>query len=805
MLPSQPPGQFDNTEEAILAEFAPDAALAADQPPQKNRRSFVEQLLSPQSLQWMMACGSGILILGFVIWLWSVGIFENPLVVAISAGTATLGLIAGGATMVRKTRYQLAGRWLTLLGALAMPLNLWLYDAQGLITLADGGHLWIPAAICCIIYAGIARVLRDATFVYTLVGGVVLTGMLFLADQSIGRFFHWLPPTKFLLAIGWISVFAERLFNKGKSEFSRENFGVAFYRAGMLVVASGLALLLGGFLSAIGSSVLSVFEFWPLTAISNSARIWACGMVTASAAGFFVQGHLRESKQCYTAGASLIAWAALILMNIFGISLTMTSVAIVAAALLTASNVLQAIAGSRSENEQQSDVYKRSMIGSQFAVGALSVLAVAQTAINVVSPINTLMLLSWWTVLQFALTAAAAWSLAWNIRRDAKASNASGSTLAAGSIIAMLAGWAGLSLATLDSQLGIFLLAAVPILVAIAGRFLPKSWDTFSPATIASSMSSTHLVMLGASSLSSFVAVPNLHLIWATSLGLAAIVYFPLIAGTIIKVACYFAAINQEETAPKKKFSIEMGANLIVFQAGVASVLLAMSRWLDGQTSQSLVMVMVVALSCTVLVSFLTKNHAWRAAFRALIVAILGSSVCIFDGFLHLDGWHRGEILSIATGIMLLVLGHVAWSREHDGKEDDTATVSLIGGGLMVAIPLAIGLMIYRLQDNPEGYWRLFHEIAAISAGLVLLGSGLICRIRSTTIAGGSLLVFFVGSLVTLVRLPDQLQNVSVVMMIGGGAFFAIAVLMSIYRDRLISLPTRIRKGEGVYQVLKWR
>lgn len=38
---------------------------------------------------------------------------------------------------------------MTLLACLLMPLNLWFYDAQGLITLREGGHLWIPAVVCC--------------------------------------------------------------------------------------------------------------------------------------------------------------------------------------------------------------------------------------------------------------------------------------------------------------------------------------------------------------------------------------------------------------------------------------------------------------------------------------------------------------------------------------------------------------------------------------------------------------------------------------------------------------------------------
>ena len=113
--------------------------------------------------------------------------------------------------------------------------------------------------------------------------------------------------------------------------------------------------------------------------------------------------------------------------------------------------------------------------------------------------------------------------------------------------------------------------------------------------------------------------------------------------------------------------------------------------------------------------------------------------------------------------------------------------------------------MIYRTGDLTESNWRLFHEIGAIVGGLALLGAGLLCKARSTTIAGGSLIAVFVMLLVTLVRWPNQLHSVSVVLMVGGRAFFAVALLMSFYRDQLLSLPNRVRAAEGVFRVLKWR
>ena len=97
------------------------------------------------------------------------------------------------------------------------------------------------------------------------------------------------------------------------------------------------------------------------------------------------------------------------------------------------------------------------------------------------------------------------------------------------------------------------------------------------------------------------------------------------------------------------------------------------------------------------------------------------------------------------------------------------------------------------------------HEVGALAIGLALLGSGVLCRIRSTTLVGVSLVATYVLSLLCLIQWPDQLQNASVLMMIGGGAFFGGALLLSFYRDQLLAIPEQVRDGQGVFKVFKWR
>src|SRR4051812_6723734 len=88
-------------------------------------KPLLEMLLDPRSIQWLLASGGGLFVLGLVLFLYTQGVFENKPVVAACLGAANAAALAGGWAAIRRTRYQLAGRALALLACLVMPLNLW--------------------------------------------------------------------------------------------------------------------------------------------------------------------------------------------------------------------------------------------------------------------------------------------------------------------------------------------------------------------------------------------------------------------------------------------------------------------------------------------------------------------------------------------------------------------------------------------------------------------------------------------------------------------------------------------------------
>lgn len=146
------------------------------------RRMF-EALLDPRSIQWMLTLGGGLCVLGLIVWLTSLGIFENKLVLASVMGIGSLAILGGGWWVSLKTRFRVAGQALTFLGCVVAPLNLWFYAHVDLVSVDD--HLWVGGLICCLLYAATVYVLRDPLFVYAVEAGATLTLTLLLATLPL--------------------------------------------------------------------------------------------------------------------------------------------------------------------------------------------------------------------------------------------------------------------------------------------------------------------------------------------------------------------------------------------------------------------------------------------------------------------------------------------------------------------------------------------------------------------------------------------------------------------------------------------
>ena len=81
--PTAPPVVREMQQAIEVKEFLdpPTAPIPHSEETLWARRMF-EALLDPRSIQWVLTIGGGLMVLGLLVWLISLGIFKNPVVVA---------------------------------------------------------------------------------------------------------------------------------------------------------------------------------------------------------------------------------------------------------------------------------------------------------------------------------------------------------------------------------------------------------------------------------------------------------------------------------------------------------------------------------------------------------------------------------------------------------------------------------------------------------------------------------------------------------------------------------------------------
>jgi hypothetical protein len=821
----------------------------ADEP--AGPSGILTTLLSPQTLQILMLSGGGLLVLGLVIWLWAQGVFENSLVTAVCLGTVNLGVLALGVMGVRNSRYQTAGMALTILACLVLPLNLWFYDAQGLVTLDQGGHLWVAAFVCCSLYVGVALVLANPVFVYPIVGGVALTGLLFLADEQVERFWEITSPSALLMVIGMLCIHAERMFSVNDGPFSRAKFGNAFFRAGHMALAVGMSILISGHLVGwVYEPLFAEFGWFPLPEVATQTNLKVIALVLSLAAAYsylYSQIVVADRGRYAASAIATLVWCGLITMDLLAIPFTME-----VAALIAAGAALLASLPTLFKNYEQSE-------GSNFNsyFGNLVVNSGMDSVARGMNVIAGLLVMCLYVRARFAMpgfispyqfsgvfvlatvfTAAATWLAS---RRSAGfVRQFQLSTVAVLSVL----GIAGI-LGTLGYEFSTYTLVGemiVPLAVAtfavtITNAENRKEWAVAAESAAAvllvvgcgvaiglvstAMISSPHVwltvffaqaaLCFGLSSRSGFrvssaigAVVSTCGLTWQLLLALGVTQYVFLYATLLVGVVAMLVSLFASEASPIKTIG-QWTSRICLSYGGVATMLLGLARLLTGESHWAVVGLLAAYLGATAVAAWLASEPKWRQHFA--IVSSLQLVLLLFTiGALStLSFVQRLELLISAAGLFLFAAGMAGWRREGETR-DPIVSYNLAFGSFLSVVPLLFGLICQRLGWGWNDWvWIMFHELGVLVLGLALLGIGVLCRIRWSTLTGAASLAIYVLSLVLLVRLPDQLQTTAIYMMVGGGVFFATAVLLSIYRDRLLALPRKVKSGEGVFEVLTWR
>jgi hypothetical protein len=324
------------------------------------RRSMLEILLDPHSIQWMLAAGGALIVLGGVIWLASLGLLRNPLLIAFVLGAGNAALLGGGYALILGTRHQSAGLALTLLACLIMPLNLWFYDTHDLITVDR--NLWVAALFCCVVYVVTALLLKDPVFVYVLIAGVTLTGLLLLAQFH--HFGEVLAPVSLLIILGLICLHAERAFpveavpsplqglstdpghehesgSDGKNPFSRQRFGMAFFWCSVVLFAAGLLLLLCAQLVGWMHKMIFPNQF-PFDVVNPIRLPWCLAIVLAGTYAYIYSDLVvrKIGVYIYLAGITIL-WAEILILVLADLARVEAVVIITLALTALAVNLFQ--------------------------------------------------------------------------------------------------------------------------------------------------------------------------------------------------------------------------------------------------------------------------------------------------------------------------------------------------------------------------------------------------------------------------------------------------------------------------------
>jgi hypothetical protein len=818
-----------------------------DARPARRRRSVMELVLDPRGTQCLLAVGGTLFVLGLVVWLAARGVFENPAVVAAALGAANLAALAGGWAVTRRSRYQTAGRALALLACLVLPLNLWFYHAQGLVTVE--GHLWLAALAVCLLYAASARVLRDALFVPVFLGGVALAGLLLLGE--LGQFWEIAAPVGLLAGLGLLAVHAERAFPPaGEGPFTRRRFGLAFFWTGHALLAAGLLLLLGAQLAGgwlydpVFRPVYEGLRARPSPVVAEPAgRVFALAVVLAAACAYAYSDLVVRRIGLYlylAAGAAL--WAEVLAVELLAVHVGPEVVIAVLALTALAVNLLHTrAAGSDGERLVRSFPVLGLFLTLLPVVWGVVLHARATSALGHAWPYPE----GWGFVGAMLLTAAAARAGAFLYRHARPGLSAAYFFATGAATLVAAAGLLGLLGRHAWQEQAPWLMALPLAYLLAAKRYrggtaaLPLYW-VGQAATAVMLLSSLGAAFQGFFLIRGEPLNLALALFFAEAAGFYALAvavrgrganvylgtaaaaaavwqllsfagagtdyYAPTFAslGVALLVVYRFAVPGRLDRAGVAPAAFQCG-NALLSLGFLAELLSLLGRLAGGAVHRQhdwAVLVPLLALLAATLVGAALVGHAgWRRWYLAAAVAQGLLTALVVNALIDLSPWQSLEVFTVAVGLGLLAAGHAGWYREQGGeRRSDLVDFALVVGSLLVGIVLGLAVSVHRFRDT----FSLPDEVGLLAAGLLLLASGLVLRLRATTVTGGGMVLLYVVGLLLFVHWRE-LSTAALVLAGGGGVLFGTGLVLSVFRERLRALPDRLRRREGLFKVLDWR
>ncbi len=816
------------------------------------RRMF-EALLDPRSIQWILTLGGALAVLGLIIWLVSLGIFKDPAVLAIAMGIGTLAILGLGWFIALKTRYGMAGNALTFLGCVIAPLNLWFYHSQDLMTIDN--HLWIGAVVCCLLYAATVVVLRQPLFIYAVECGITLTALLLLAD--IEKISDTAFLSLFLMVLGLISIHAERIFTSdSESHFNRDRYGVPLFWSGYLQAMASLLILVAIQVNHwFGNPIAKILN----DSLNDNLVAWGTLLpcvLWIGGAYVYLYGDLvvhRLRRGIYSAAFCLVMAEVSVLLG-YGLDIEWMIVVLALTAL--GANVMQSRLQANAETSESVDpaVPRLAFILNGLPIllgGMLHLRATSQFLDSEGWSYST----GWEFVVAMIAVAAVNRYSAWMFRYS---SPRSASVCYMFYVGAVIVGAAGL-LRVLGWAAWIHQ-APLLMLIPIAYIGASRMWRGHSPerplawvAQAATAVILVHTLFASLTDLSSWQPIQsNISNLYLGLVFTEAAVFYALAGifrrrsanvfaaaaaaiGAVWQLMGYWAVPETWQTVTYAclglsslvigrtlglerteifrpsgdKAMIVEGRGATAFQCGnailVVALLSAFLRGLGQLTASGLewseLTSPLLTMIAAVVAIGLVPAGLWRRVYLAGAISLAGLTVLTLNVLIDLSGWQKLEIFCVVSGVAMLVASHIGRFSEEHQENDSSVSMGLWIGSAMTTLPLLIAFIAHRFYGSGPS---LSNEFALLTLTILMLVTGVSWQTKATTFFGGGTLVIYLIVLVVSIAYRPQVA-VGVYLVVGGVIVFALGILLSVYRDRLLALPDEIAGRKGLFRVLDWR
>lgn len=847
----------DLTAQAQAAMPVEEPVLATIVPHWSQR--MLTALLDPRSIQWMLMLGGGLMVLGLVIWLVSSELFENKLVVAATLTGGSLLVHLAGCGVALKSRFKTAGHALAFLGCLLMPLNLWFYHTNDLLTLE--GQLWVGGVICSAIYIATMWLLRDPLFVYAVEGGITLTVVLLLGQQGVVADATWLSVT--LMVLAFISIHGERAFPPDGEPFDRKRFGLPLFWCGQVQLVAAIAALIGSQLLAL---ILAPEQRWFTTTwLGNglTQHAWLAVGLWFAAAYVYIYSDLvvrRLGWYLYAAVLCLIGAELTFIGNHHLPAEWMIAIPAFTALLIT----LLAAQLSKEEATADSGIARR-----------LPPLAIVLAGISVLAGLSQHVLATSLLAGELGWARSTGWAFFGTMvfvavcnrfmavlfqKHSAWAANTH-VFLSAASVLVAAAGLARCLDITLWMQQ-----APLVMLVPLAYLVAARLWRGVGPehplaisAQVGAAVILLHVlfntVLFRVGEKSGLIVEPiansfdnlwlglvfaqatlfyllyaifyrqgaNIYVATAAACGavwqLANFYHVPdawytmVYAGLGLIMLAVARVLQPRDAFPAAGESPPQGdvittssatfhsANALLSLALLSAMLQALSRLATGQARWELLSAMGLTTLAGLFAVALAPSATWRRIYATCTIALAGVAFAMLNVLITLTIWEKAELFAVVVGVALLVASYIGRFMEQERAETDHITLGLWFGSVLPTVALFCAAMYYRFEI---GKVSLHDELGLLLISVLMLITGYAWQLKSPVIIGGGALGLYLLVLIGMLAYFPQVA-IGVYLAVGGGLLFGVGIGLSIFRERLSDLPRKISEREGVFQVLNWR